>query len=258
MEILGAPGVGIAILLENLFPPIPSEVVLPLAGFTISQGNLGFWPTFIWATAGSIVGAWALYGIGAWIGAERLRKIADWMWLVEASDVDGALYWFDKYGPASVFFGRFIPGIRSLISIPAGIDRLNPIKFTLWTAIGSAGWNATLIWLGMWLGQSYTRSLTISTSTPPSFMPLLPLRTSWFWSCLSVEAKSARQPPATALQIPSSHSKPMLRSFPLPPASAPLRAPRINTATRYKKLINSAAHSTIFGGCAALCLSLRA
>ncbi|WP_194285155.1 DedA family protein [Corynebacterium stationis] len=156
MEILGAPGVGIAILLENLFPPIPSEVVLPLAGFTISQGNLGFWPTFIWATAGSIVGAWALYGIGAWIGAERLRKIADWMWLVEANDVDGALYWFDKYGPASVFFGRFIPGIRSLISIPAGIDRLNPIKFTLWTAIGSAGWNATLIWLGMWLGQSYT------------------------------------------------------------------------------------------------------
>src|SRR5699024_7782688 len=156
MESLGAPGVGIAILLENLFPPIPSEVVLPLAGFTISQGNLGFWPTFIWATAGSILGAWALYGIGAWIGAERLRKIADWMWLVEASDVDGALYWFDKYGPASVFFGRFIPGIRSLISIPAGIDRLNPIKFTLWTAIGSAGWNATLLWLGMSLGQSYT------------------------------------------------------------------------------------------------------
>src|SRR5690625_7127724 len=77
MESLGAPGVGIAILLENLFPPIPSEVVLPLAGFTISQGNLGFWPTFIWATAGSILGAWALYGIGAWIGAERLRKIAD-------------------------------------------------------------------------------------------------------------------------------------------------------------------------------------
>src|SRR5699024_2017449 len=105
MESLGAPGVGIAILLENLFPPIPSEVVLPLAGFTISQGNLGFWPTFIWATAGSILGAWALYGIGAWIGAERLRKIADWMWLVEASDVDGALYWFDKYGPASVCVG---------------------------------------------------------------------------------------------------------------------------------------------------------
>lgn len=156
MEILGAPGVGIAILLENLFPPIPSEVILPLAGFTISQGTLGFWPTFIWATAGSIIGAWVLYGVGAWIGAQRLRRIADWMWLVEANDVDSALSWFDKYGPISVFFGRFIPGIRSLISIPAGIDRLSPLKFTLWTAAGSAGWNATLILLGMWLGQSYT------------------------------------------------------------------------------------------------------
>ena len=156
MEVLGAPGVGIAILLENLFPPIPSEVVLPLAGFTISQGSLTFWPTFIWATAGSIIGAWILYGIGAAIGADRLRKIADWMWLVEPSDVDNSLHWFDKYGPASVFFGRFIPGIRSLISIPAGIDRLSPIKFTVWTALGSAGWNALLIVLGMWLGESYT------------------------------------------------------------------------------------------------------
>ena len=87
MEILGAPGVGIAILLENLFPPIPSEVILPLAGFTISQGTLGFWPTFIWATAGSIIGAWVLYGVGAWIGAQRLRRIADWMWLGQSYTV---------------------------------------------------------------------------------------------------------------------------------------------------------------------------
>lgn len=155
MEILGAPGVGIAILLENLFPPIPSEVVLPLAGFTISQGTLTFWPTFIWSVAGSLIGAWLLYGIGAWLGADRLRRIADWMWLVEPEDVDKALNWFDKYGPASVFFGRFIPGVRSLISIPAGIDRMNPVKFTLWTTVGSAGWNALLILLGIWLGDRY-------------------------------------------------------------------------------------------------------
>ncbi|AIT60533.1 DedA family protein [Corynebacterium doosanense] len=155
MEILGAPGVGIAILLENLFPPIPSEVVLPLAGFTISQGSLTFWPTFIWATVGSIVGGWLLYGIGAWLGADRLRRIADWMWLVEPEDVDKALGWFDKYGSPSVFFGRFIPGVRSLISIPAGIDRMNPVTFTLWTAVGSAGWNALLILLGIWLGDRY-------------------------------------------------------------------------------------------------------
>lgn len=155
MEVLGAPGVGIAIFLENVFPPIPSEVVLPLAGFTVSMGSLSFWPTFLWATAGSVAGAWLLYGIGAAIGAERLRRIADWMWLVEPEDVDKSLNWFDRYGPVSVFIGRFVPGVRSLISIPAGIDRMSPVSFTLWTAIGSSGWNALLIWLGIWLGGSY-------------------------------------------------------------------------------------------------------
>lgn len=155
MELLGAPGVGVAILLENLFPPIPSEVVLPLAGFTVTAGDLSFWSTFLWATAGSVVGAWLLYWVGQAIGADRLRKVADWMWLVEPEDVDKALRWFDKYGPASVFFGRLIPGVRSLISIPAGIDRMNFLTFTAWTACGSAVWNALLIGLGIWLGASY-------------------------------------------------------------------------------------------------------
>ncbi|WIM68375.1 DedA family protein [Corynebacterium breve] len=157
MEILGAPGVGIAILLENLFPPIPSEVVLPLAGFTVAQGSLQMLPTFIWATAGSVVGAYVLYGVGAWLGAERLRRIADWMWLVEPEDVDKALHWFDKYGAASVFFGRLIPGVRSLISIPAGIDRMNLVTFGLWTLVGSSLWNALLLYLGFILGDQYTK-----------------------------------------------------------------------------------------------------
>ncbi len=155
MELMGAPGVGIAILLENLFPPIPSEVVLPLAGFTITQGELSFWPTYIWATVGAWVGALLLYWVGAAVGAERLRRIADWMWLVEGEDVDKALRWFDKYGPASVFFGRLVPGVRSLISIPAGIDRMSVVKFSLWTLVGSGIWNAVLILLGMWLGDAW-------------------------------------------------------------------------------------------------------
>ncbi|SES01839.1 DedA family protein [Corynebacterium cystitidis] len=157
MEILGAPGVGIAILLENVFPPIPSEVVLPLAGFTVAQGSLNMLATFIWATAGSVVGAYLLYGLGAWLGADRLRRIADKMWLVDANDVDSALHWFDKYGAASVFFGRLIPGVRSLISIPAGIDRMNLVKFGLWTLAGSGIWNALLIYLGYLLGDQYTK-----------------------------------------------------------------------------------------------------
>lgn len=155
MEALGSPGVGLAILLENIFPPIPSEVVLPLAGFTASQGSINIFAAFIWATAGSVVGAYLLYGVGAAIGAERLRKIADWMWLVEPEDVDKSIAWFDKYGKASIFFGRLIPGVRSLISIPAGIDRMNLVTFGLYSLAGSALWNAVLIYLGFVLGENW-------------------------------------------------------------------------------------------------------
>ena len=158
METLGAPGVGIAILLENLFPPIPSEVVLPLAGFTVAQGSLNLIPVFIWSVLGSVIGAYILYGVGAWLGLERLRKIADWMWLVRASDVDKSMEFFHKHGKPSIFFGRLIPGIRSLISIPAGLDRMNLVMFGLWTTLGSGIWNAILIFLGLKLGENWEQA----------------------------------------------------------------------------------------------------
>lgn len=157
MEVLGGPGVGIAILLENVFPPIPSEVVLPLGGFTAAQGSLTFASVLIWSIVGSVVGAYVLYGVGAWLGAERLRKIADWMWLVKASDVDASLEFFDRHGKASIFFGRLIPGIRSLISIPAGLDRMNLVTFGLWTTLGSGIWNTILVSLGYALGDQWER-----------------------------------------------------------------------------------------------------
>ena len=155
MEVLGGPGVGLAILLENLFPPIPSEVVLPLGGFTAAQGSVTFASVLIWSIIGSVVGAYILYGVGAWLGAERLRKIADWMWLVKASDVDASLEFFDRHGKASIFFGRLIPGIRSLISIPAGLDRMNLVTFGLWTTLGSGIWNTILVSLGYALGDRW-------------------------------------------------------------------------------------------------------
>jgi len=158
MEVLGAPGVGIAILLENLFPPIPSEVVLPLAGFTVAQGSLNFLSVFIWSVVGSVVGAYILYGVGAWLGLARLRAIADWMWLVKASDVGAAMNFFNKYGKPSIFFGRLIPGVRSLISIPAGLDRMHLVTFGLWTTLGSGIWNAILIYLGFILGENWEKA----------------------------------------------------------------------------------------------------
>lgn len=155
MEAIGSPGVGLAVFLENVFPPIPSEVILPLAGFTASQGSINVVAAFIWATVGSLTGAYFLYYLGAAIGAHRLRKIAAWMWLVKVEDVDNALAWFDKYGKASILIGRVIPGIRSLISIPAGIDRMNPLTFGLYTLLGSSVWNALLIYCGWVLGENW-------------------------------------------------------------------------------------------------------
>ena len=155
MEALGAVGVGVAVFLENVFPPIPSEVVLPLAGFTTTQGDLNVWAALVWSVIGSVSGAFLLYGLGRSIGAARLRQIADWMWLVDATDVDKSLSWFDKYGKYSVFFGRLVPGVRSLISIPAGVDKMNPVLFGVLTAVGSTIWNAVLIWAGVWLGAEW-------------------------------------------------------------------------------------------------------
>lgn len=155
MESLGAPGVGIAILLESLFPPIPSEVVLPLAGFTSTQGQLNVYAAFLFATLGSVLGAYLLYWLGAAVGAQRMRQVADRMWLVDPEDVDKSLAFFDRYGKVSILLGRLIPGVRSLISIPAGIDRMSLLTFGALTTAGSAVWNALLIWLGVLLGERY-------------------------------------------------------------------------------------------------------
>ncbi len=155
MEALGAPGVGLAVFLENIFPPIPSELILPLAGFTASQGDFNVWAALTCSVIGSVTGAFLLYWVGQVFGAARLRGIADRMWLVDAKDVDDALAWFDRYGTWSVFFGRLIPGVRSLISVPAGIDRMNPWTFGLLTTLGSTIWNSVLIWAGVQLGEQW-------------------------------------------------------------------------------------------------------
>lgn len=155
MEALGAPGAGLAVALENLFPPIPSEVVLPLAGFTAGQGEMNLLAAIIWTTVGSVTGAVVLYGIGALLGRERLRALAGRMPLVKVEDVDRAEAWFTRYGGPAVLFGRMIPLVRSFISIPAGIERMPLATFVLFTAIGSLAWNTGLILTGYALGESW-------------------------------------------------------------------------------------------------------
>lgn len=155
MEAIGAPGAGLLVALENLFPPLPSEVILPLAGFTASQGSFSLAGAMFWTTLGSVVGAIALYWIGAALGRRRLRNIVDKMPLVDLHDLDRTEAWFDRHGKAAIFFGRMIPVFRSLISIPAGIERMSFTTFVLLTAAGSLIWNAIFVLAGYYLGENW-------------------------------------------------------------------------------------------------------
>ncbi|WP_312178491.1 DedA family protein [Arthrobacter sp.] len=155
MEAIGAPGAGLAIALENLFPPLPSEVILPLAGFASSQGNFSITAALIWTTLGSVIGALALYALGAWLGRDRMRAIADKVPLVDLEDVDKVEAWFERHGYKAVFFGRMIPIFRSLISIPAGIERMPVLKFLGLTTAGSLIWNTIFVLSGYYLGESW-------------------------------------------------------------------------------------------------------
>lgn len=155
MRAIGAPGVGVATALETVFPPVPSEVVLPLAGFTASQGHYGVVAAVVWATAGSVVGALVLYWAGLAWGVERLCRVADRLPLVGPDDVERSITWFESHGRSAVFLGRFVPGVRSLISIPAGIHRMPLLPFTGYTAAGSLVWNAVLIGAGYELGSQW-------------------------------------------------------------------------------------------------------
>ncbi|MFI7703149.1 DedA family protein [Nonomuraea sp. NPDC049480] len=156
MESFGAPGAGLAIALENLFPPLPSEVILPLAGFTSSQGELDLPSVLLWTTAGSVIGALALYWVGALLGRERTLALAARIPLLKVSDIDKTEAWFLKHGRKTVFFGRMIPIFRSLISIPAGMERMPLGGFTLLTTAGSLVWNTIFVLAGYFLGENWS------------------------------------------------------------------------------------------------------
>ncbi|MFE5736337.1 DedA family protein [Streptomyces celluloflavus] len=155
MDTLGAPGAGLAIAAENLFPPLPSEVILPLAGFAASRGGLQLSAALAWTTLGSVTGALALYGVGALLGRERTVAIASKLPLVRGSDIAKTERWFQRHGTKAVFVGRMIPLFRSLISIPAGVERMPIPVFLALTALGSLIWNSVFVLAGYLLGENW-------------------------------------------------------------------------------------------------------
>lgn len=158
LQEMGYPGVAFLMFLENVFPPIPSEVVMPLAGLIATRGELTLWGVILAGMLGSVAGAIPLYSLGRWLGSERLERWAGdhghWL-LLSRSELERARHWFERHAVAAVFFGRLVPGVRSLISIPAGMYRMPLVPFLLWTAAGTGLWVALLALLGHGLGQRY-------------------------------------------------------------------------------------------------------
>ncbi len=157
IESVGEVGVGALIALETVLPPIPSEVILPFAGFAAADGRLNAPLAWVCATVGSLVGASILYWLGLALSYERLYHLAGkpWFFLFGQRDLDRGFRFFDRHGSVVVLVGRFIPFIRSVVSVPAGMDRMPLPRFLALTGLGSGIWNAAFIWLGFRLREDY-------------------------------------------------------------------------------------------------------
>lgn len=162
---LGYPGIALVMFTENIFPPIPSEVVIPFAGFLVQRGEFSMLGVLVAASVGVLVGALVIYYIGVWADEPVIRgfvrRYGRWLFLSE-DDVDRSMDFFDRYGEWVVFFGRLIPIIRSLISLPAGMNRMSMPRFLLFTTLGSLIWNTVLGTAGYFLGANWERILDIT------------------------------------------------------------------------------------------------
>lgn len=158
MQQSGYFGVVFLMFLENVFPPIPSEVVMPLAGYISSQGRFALWGVIAAGMIGSVLGAIPLYYLGRWLGTERIRRWSErhgyWL-MLDPKDLERSERWFDRHAKTTVFLGRLVPGVRSLISIPAGMYEMALVPFLLLTAAGTAVWAALLAAAGHFLGEQY-------------------------------------------------------------------------------------------------------
>ncbi len=160
VERSGYFGIALLMFLENVFPPIPSELIMPLAGFTAARGDLSLVGVILAGSVGSLAGALLWYGIGRWLGLDRLKRFAarHGRWLtLSPGDLDRAQGFFSRHGGKAVLLGRLVPGVRTLISVPAGIVAMPLPAFLLWTGIGTVAWTALLAGAGYLLESQYAR-----------------------------------------------------------------------------------------------------
>jgi len=176
----GAPGLALLMALENVFPPVPSEVVLPLAGYLVFRGELTVVVAMLAATTGSVVGALALYAVGRYGGRPLIYRHRRILRFSEA-ELDRADAWFDRSANSLVLFGRMVPFVRSVVSVPAGASEMPLGRFTLLTAFGSGVWNAVLIGAGWALGDRYQQvSDTVGRFSGPITVVVAAAAVAWF------------------------------------------------------------------------------
>tara|TARA_B100001121_G_scaffold129043_1_gene113254 strand:+ start:153 stop:806 length:654 start_codon:yes stop_codon:yes gene_type:complete len=147
-----------AMFLENIIPPIPSEIIMPLGGFLVYQGNLNFFFLVIFGLIGTVLGGLPWYYLGKFLNEKKLADFVESKGKIlgiTSKDLNKSKLWFDKYGVSLVFWGRLIPGIRTLISVPAGIEMMPLKKFLVWTTLGSLIWVVLLSLLGYLFGENY-------------------------------------------------------------------------------------------------------
>ena len=158
MAKFGYLGIIFAMFAENVFPPIPSELIMPAAGFAVARGDLNLILVILAGTLGSVIGALPLYYLGRLLNEDRLmvftQKYGKYVF-VKPSDIQSSSVWFDKHGSKAVFFGRMVPGIRSFISIPAGMSKMPILPFLAFTALGSSIWTSLLTIAGYYFGENY-------------------------------------------------------------------------------------------------------
>lgn len=184
VQSLGYIGVAFLIALENLVPPIPSELILPLAGFLAGQGRFWLPGVVVAATAGSVGGALILYGLGAWLGEARLRRLLrrfGRFLRLQEGELDRAQQWFDRHGDKAVLLGRLVPVVRSLVSIPAGLNRMSLRRFVLYTALGSGLWNSALVGLGWALGDRWDQVCHYGQLFEYATLAALAVALAWFF-----------------------------------------------------------------------------
>jgi membrane protein DedA with SNARE-associated domain len=158
MNSLDYGGIALLMFAENLFPPIPSELIMPLAGFTVAQGKMNFTLAVLAGVIGTILGAFPWYYAGKLLGEERLKSLADkyGKWItVSSQDIDKTTRWFNRYGNKAVLLGRLVPGIRTLISLPAGLSNMPLAPFVIYSTLGTTAWVMLLTFLGFMLGEKY-------------------------------------------------------------------------------------------------------